>query len=118
MIPHNDHIHDLEAVRQKLEERRIVLEEELRQSNVEKVADDQVQDTGDQTVSSTMESLKNSIQDSRLAEYNRVMQALTMIKEGTYGMCEDCGKPISPKRLESFPNSTRCIACQEIFEEQ
>lgn len=105
-------------VRRELEERRSLLEEEMRQSNEEKVTDDQVQDPGDQTVSSTMETLKSSMQDSRLAEYNRITKAIEMLNEGTYGICVDCDGPISEKRLKSFPNSTRCISCQEAYEEQ
>lgn len=104
-------------VRRELEDRRSTLEDELRQSNEEKVTDDQVQDPGDQTVSSTMETLKSSMQDSRIAEYNRIVKAIEMLDEGTYGVCMDCDGAISEKRLKSFPNSTRCIACQEAFEE-
>ena len=104
-------------VRRELEDRKSTLEDELRQSNEEKVTDDQVQDPGDQTVSSTMETLKSSMQDSRIAEYNRIVKAIEMMNDGTYGVCVDCDGPISEKRLKSFPNSTRCIACQEAFEE-
>ena len=104
-------------VRSELENRKSQLEDELRQSNEETVTDDQVQDPGDQTVSSTMETLKSSMQDSRIAEYNRITKAIEMLDEGTYGVCVDCEGSISEKRLKSFPNSTRCIACQEAFEE-
>ena len=31
---------------------------------------------------------------------------------GVYGTCEDCGGPISAKRLEFLPEATRCVACQ------
>lgn len=31
---------------------------------------------------------------------------------GTYGICEACGQPIDPERLEVFPSATTCIACQ------
>lgn len=27
-------------------------------------------------------------------------------------LCESCRKPIDPERLEVFPNSKRCVACQ------
>ncbi|MCX6633502.1 MAG: TraR/DksA family transcriptional regulator [Acidobacteria bacterium] len=30
-----------------------------------------------------------------------------------YGVCMDCGDPISHKRLEAIPWAIRCIACQE-----
>jgi DnaK suppressor protein len=32
--------------------------------------------------------------------------------EGTYGICEDCGKPIPAARLQAMPEATRCVECQ------
>ncbi len=34
------------------------------------------------------------------------------------GICEDCGKPIPAKRLEAIPGATRCVKCQEIYENE
>ena len=34
-----------------------------------------------------------------------VRDALAKFDEGTYGKCEDCGKPIAPERLEALPCS-------------
>ena len=31
------------------------------------------------------------------------------IDEGTFGLCERCGKPIDPERLEALPYATLCI---------
>lgn len=30
---------------------------------------------------------------------------------GTYGVCESCGGPIAPSRLEARPVARECIAC-------
>ena len=106
-----------EAIREVLHKRKQELEDELLQTREEKFSDDQIQDAGDQALSSTMESLKSSFQDTRLDEYKRIVRALGMIEQGTYGICIDCEKPISEKRLHSFPNATRCLACQEALEE-
>ena len=38
--------------------------------------------------------------------------ALVRLDAGTYGRCEDCGKPIGRARLEAIPEATRCITCQ------
>jgi RNA polymerase-binding protein DksA len=35
--------------------------------------------------------------------------ALQRIEEGTYGICENCGKPISPERLAAIPWARLCI---------
>ena len=44
---------------------------------------------------------------------NRIDEALGKIKEGTYGICENCQKPISMKRLKAVPYAKLCIKCKE-----
>jgi DnaK suppressor protein len=39
-------------------------------------------------------------------------RALTRIADGTYGLCEDCGTPISLERLEALPATPVCVACK------
>ena len=39
-------------------------------------------------------------------------KALTNIKIGTYGICEDCGKMIDTDRLVVYPEATKCISCE------
>ncbi len=38
--------------------------------------------------------------------------ALRAMEQGTYGICERCGKAISPERLEVKPEATLCVKCQ------
>jgi RNA polymerase-binding protein DksA len=38
--------------------------------------------------------------------------ALARIEDGTYGICETCGQPISEERLEAIPYATQCIDCR------
>lgn len=108
---------ELNEIKKDLMTRKIELEQDLVQSYSEKFSDDQVQDPGDQALTSTMESLRSSIQDTRIDEFNRIVKALKMIEEGTYGICADCELPISERRLKLYPDATRCLACQEAFEE-
>jgi DnaK suppressor protein len=111
-------IKEIGKIKDELLTRKLELEEILTRLYKEKFSDGQVQDFGDQAISSTMESLQASLQDSRLEEYNRIIKALQMIADGTYGICVDCHGAISEKRLKSYPNATRCIACQEAYEEE
>ncbi len=39
-------------------------------------------------------------------------KALTMIKIGKYGICEDCGNMIDTDRLVAYPEATLCAGCQ------
>ena len=44
---------------------------------------------------------------------NRIDGALRKIEEGSYGICESCGKQISFKRLKAVPYAELCLKCQE-----
>lgn len=48
-------------------------------------------------------SLKDTLDDVELA--------LSKLEAGTYGVCESCGQPIAPARLEAMPAARRCITC-------
>ncbi len=43
----------------------------------------------------------------------KIDHALERIEDGTFGLCEQCGEPISPKRLEARLETTLCIRCKE-----
>ena len=40
-------------------------------------------------------------------------KALTAIKIGKYGICEDCNKMIDTDRLMVYPEATLCASCQK-----
>ena len=42
----------------------------------------------------------------------KVEHALQKIEDGTYGLCDSCGKPINPARLEALPQATLCLECK------
>jgi DnaK suppressor protein len=39
-------------------------------------------------------------------------RALEKIRNGTYGLCEQCGQPIPPARLQALPQAALCVACK------
>lgn len=51
-------------------------------------------------------------------QLNMIDVALRKIQEGTYGLCENCNKPIPQKRLLARPHASLCIKCQELEEKQ
>jgi RNA polymerase-binding transcription factor DksA len=38
-------------------------------------------------------------------------EALERLEEGDYGICESCGRPIDPERLEILPRTSLCVDC-------
>jgi len=43
----------------------------------------------------------------------KVEDALERFEEGSYGLCEQCGKEIDPARLKALPYATLCLSCQQ-----
>jgi DnaK suppressor protein len=46
----------------------------------------------------------------------KIEAALERLDAGKYGICERCGNPINPRRLEALPYVTLCVDCQAIVE--
>jgi DnaK suppressor protein len=44
--------------------------------------------------------------------------ALQKIKDGTFGLCEECERLISKTRLKVVPYAKLCIKCQEVREKK
>ena len=41
-----------------------------------------------------------------------VEHALEKFQKGTYGLCDICGQPIDPARLEALPQASLCLNCK------
>jgi DnaK suppressor protein len=48
----------------------------------------------------------------------KMQEAIKRIDDGTFGICEVCGGPISEKRLIARPVTTLCIDCKTKQEKQ
>jgi RNA polymerase-binding protein DksA len=46
----------------------------------------------------------------------KVHDALARIEQYTFGICEGCGRPIAPARLDAIPYATHCKECAEQIE--
>jgi RNA polymerase-binding protein DksA len=46
------------------------------------------------------------------AEMAQIEKTLARLNKGEYGVCEVCGDPITPRRLEAAPYATRCVVCE------
>jgi len=53
-------------------------------------------------------TLEKSIREQLAA----VEHAIQKFDDGTYGLCDSCGKPIPPERLEALPQATLCLDCK------
>lgn len=74
---------------------------------------DDVLDTGDQAMLDMAEELDLSVLEMRNKNLKAIKDALQRLKEGTYGICEECGNEIPEKRLMVMPFTPFCVDCQQ-----
>lgn len=53
------------------------------------------------------------LKDALETDKAKIERALRRIEEGTYGICERCGREIPEERLRAVPTTGLCIRCQE-----
>lgn len=70
------------------------------------------QDTGDYALIDLLEDTGLAVNDIRHQELLRIDDAIKRVKEGRYGLCEDCGRKIGRERLRVAPYAPCCIDCQ------
>ena len=65
----------------------------------------------------TERELEFALGERETSELGLIDDALALIDAGTYGECIDCATPIPAPRLKASPEASRCIPCQEKFEQ-
>jgi len=108
---------DKQKVRTRLEAKQTELQQEIAALLDEEASLGQsglgVEDVGD-----TAQVLQDVRQDESMLLNERhllaaVEEAIGCLRDGMYGYCISCGKPIPEKRLEAIPWAVRDRACQE-----
>mgnify|MGYP002624449939 FL=1 len=51
-------------------------------------------------------------------QLRQVSNAIHKVRQGSYAVCDRCGKRISDERLEAVPEATYCIDCERELENQ
>ncbi|MBA3412308.1 MAG: TraR/DksA C4-type zinc finger protein [Actinobacteria bacterium] len=112
---------DTERLKQTLlEERRRVTEaiEYLHDENPGSINDEESDDTASEnhpadTASVTLDrEIDYSLEENSEHVLSEIAGALQRIEDGTFGLCQSCGKPIAPERLEARPWARQCIDCR------
>jgi DnaK suppressor protein len=113
-----------QAVSQSLEDRKKLLLKELRRDFFNKFKEEhgsrfeEVMDTGEMSVASMIESVGFEVAGIREEELRTIVEAERKILEGTYGICERCGKKISDARLDAEPYAIYCLDCKNEIESE
>jgi len=115
---------DLARMKQRLQEertRQLALAARLRQEEADPVesgelstADQHPAELGSETFERELELTTLSIVEGELKEID---DALRRLDHGSYGICEECGKPIDEARLEAVPWARYCVVDQARIEQ-
>lgn len=57
--------------------------------------------------------LNLNLVESEVNELQAIEEALERIEKGTFGLCENCRRPIPPARLKAMPHARLCISCKQ-----
>lgn len=79
-----------------------------------------MRDTGEGTGDEADTGSKNITREHEMALASNAREmllqterALERLDAGTYGLCENCGKPIGKARMQAFPRATLCVECKQ-----
>jgi DnaK suppressor protein len=75
-------------------------------------------DVLDAAADTVQDELNSQLIEAESRELSAINDAIDRIKQGVYGDCESCGKPIPLTRLRAIPYATDCIGCRRQAEKQ
>ena len=104
-----------EKIRRRLEVERRDLEALLARTEAAGREADQAfpEDVADKAANSYTKEFLFSQSNSGRSHLQHVTAAIGRLENGSFGICEECGEPIEPKRLEAVPWTPYCRSCQE-----
>lgn len=111
-----------EKLRKMIQEQKRKLLADLRQEIFDTLgrdyhgAFDRAMDAGDVSLIDLLQSIDANLINIQQENLIKMDAAERKLNEGTYGICEECGKEISEERLAALLNAIRCTQCEEKFE--
>lgn len=101
----------LESRRRELEARQSRLKKEDPFEDKSRLLDRAADDTEAQSKAGheRVEAIRRQLDVALI----QTRKALTKVKIGKYGICENCGKMIDTDRLAAMPTATLCLSCEK-----
>jgi RNA polymerase-binding transcription factor DksA len=71
------------------------------------------QDSQEQAQETENDEVLHALAADARHELTEIANAMSRIRNGTYGVCVSCGEPINPDRLAAYPMAVRCMDCAQ-----
>jgi len=79
-------------------------------------AADHTGDSADVAFETSSDEMSSQLAELDAHELSQIERALARMKQGAYGVCENCERMITPARLNALPYATLCINCERLME--
>jgi len=105
---------ELNAIERRLLERRQELLEQMNTVTMGPLGGESAEpgDVGDWASASFQMDVTAGILESETRELQALDDALRRVREGSYGVCRECGCQIPAARLKAVPQATSCLECK------
>ena len=109
---------DYSKLRKQLKDEQKRLTEELEQLHSSASSSEERREGSpfgkrEEEATETLELEKRLVLENRIRqELAGIEHALDKFDKGTYGLCDNCGQPIAPERLEALPQASLCVNCK------
>jgi DnaK suppressor protein len=103
----------LEEERRRLSDLAEEQQQELEEARMTETSADRSPDPGSAEAGSMKFEYEKelSLERNTVDLLHKVERALARVANGSYGICESCGKPIPVARLEVLPYAVTCVTC-------
>ena len=99
-----------EALKAELQQKLAELQSRL--ANIKKdVTQSHSGDSAEQAQERENDEVVDAIGNETAQSIRVIQAALSRIDDGSYGLCDTCGKDIGEARLAAVPEATRCVDC-------
>lgn len=107
---------NLDNIKESLLAERNVLSNKLSSGKDLSVDDSETPDPVDLAVQNYSKNVMLAVSENDSRQLQMIDEALARIEDEEYGVCQNCGKEIQPKRLQAIPWARYCLSCQELVE--
>jgi DnaK suppressor protein len=114
--PELDHAFLINAYTILQEAHQALIARGLAQVEDAQLDDDGRGDVADRATLEDLSQTHDRLRDTDRPRARAILDALSRIEQGCYGICIDCDEPIALARLRAIPEVARCIECAEQYE--
>lgn len=106
---------NLKDLKKRLIAERDLLIEKLKGNDLS-VDDSETPDPVDLAVRNYSKNVMLAVSENESRQLAEIDDALMRLEDDEFGACQNCEKPINPKRLAAIPWAKYCLDCQELVE--